>query len=159
MQGLKSSRSRIPNFFDVAWPINEPVLQSGSFIGFFHDFYHMSVKRPYQKAPSFEFIRVLINPKGVTSRRSMPKCLVTCSSVSTHDILFEALISIRVKQGLSRSSTPHWSPLHELMNCISAVYQVMFHQLRDWIHQRRFLLENMARKRSCRWLIGSLTSL
>ena len=106
----------------------------------------MSVKRPYQKCPKFDFIRVLINPKGVTSRRSMPRCLIVCSSASTHEKLFEALLSIRVKEVITRSSIPHWSPMHELLNCISAAYQVMFQQLLDFINRRFSLLQDMVRK-------------
>lgn len=150
------SGSGIPNFFDVAWPTDEPILQSGGFFGFFHDFYHMTVKRPYQKAPTFEFIRILINPKGVTSRRSMPKCLIVCSSVTTHDLLYHALISIRIKQGRAVSLLPNWTPLHELMNCISAVYQVMFQEIQSFVTQRFSLLQDMVRKRSCRCFVGAL---
>lgn len=147
---MKSHRSSIPNFFDVAWPNKETLIQSGSFIGSFHDFYHMSVKGPYQKAPTFEFIRVMINPKGVTSSRSIPKCLIICSSVSAIDVLYEALISIRIKQGRAWPSLPNWSPLHELMNCISAVYQVMFNHLSYFIKRRFPLLQDMVRKILCR---------
>ena len=135
---------RFPRFFDVAWPNESPVVHSRGLVGFFHDFYHMTVRRPYQNAPNFNFIRVLINPEGTSSKLSLPKCLIVCSSSSTQEILFQALLSVRVKQGVRDWSPPQsWNPLHEVMDCISITYQVMFQQTQLFVESRLLLLQKM----------------
>ena len=104
----------------------------------------MTVRRPYQNAPNFNFIRVLIKPKGITSKLSLPKCLVVRSSSSTQELYFRALLSVRVKQGVRDWSLPHsWNPLHELMNCISITYQIMFQQTQLFVESRLLLLQKM----------------
>ena len=128
----------------MAWPNEHPVIQSRGLAGFFHDFYHITVRRPYQRAPNFNFIRILINPEGITSKLSLPKCLIVCSSSSTQEIFFQALLSVRVKQGVRDWSLPQsWNPLHELMDCISTTYQVMFQQTQLFIESRILLLQKI----------------
>lgn len=136
----------IPRFFEVSWPIESPVPQSGGLTGFFHDFYHMTVRRPYQSGPKFDFIRVLVNPEGVKSKLSRPKCLIVCSSRIPQEKLFQALLSVRAKQAVRMWSPPHsWIPLHELMDCISIIYQVMFQETQSFIETRLLLIQEMVR--------------
>lgn len=127
------------------WPVDDAVIQPGGLTGFFHDFYHMSVKRPYQEAPEFEFIRILVNPEGVTSKLSQPKCLITCSSCHYVQIpLINALVQARAKQA-SRESPflQSWTPLHDLMDCISVIYQVSFKMLQQFVQSRLGALQAM----------------
>ena len=124
--------------------MENPTAQSDGLTGFFHDFYHMSVRRPYQSSPKFYFIRVLISPDGLTSKLSQPKCLVICSSKFPQETLFQAILSVRAKQAVKMWSPPHnWTPLHELMDCISITYQVMFQQTQQFIESRLLLLQKM----------------
>ena len=141
-------KARIRRSFEVSWPIESPVAQSGGLTGFFHDFYHISVRRAYQSGPKFDFIRVLVNPEGVTSKLSQPKCLIVCSSRNPQARLFQALLSVRVKQAFWMWSPLHrWIPLHELMDCISFIYQVMFQETQLFIETRLPLLQKMVRQR------------
>lgn len=128
--------------------MESPVAIMGGLTGFFHDFYHMTVRRPYQNSPEFNFIRVLVNPEGVTSKLSQPKCLIVCSSSSSQETLFQAILSVRVKQGVRLwPPPPHsWTPLHELMDCISITYQVMFQATQLFIERRLVLLTEMVRQ-------------
>lgn len=103
----------------------------------------MSVQRPYTKPPQFHFIRTSINPQGVPSKLSNLKCLVVCSSGIIQEKLLEALLSVRVKQDI-RTWSPHaWSPLHELMDCVSVVYQIMFQEMQEFLETRLALLLKM----------------
>ncbi|KAL9004815.1 MAG: hypothetical protein Q9188_002380 [Gyalolechia gomerana] len=127
---LPSQRAKLnsPLFSEVMWPVDDAVIQPGGLTGFFHDFYNMSVQRPYQEAPEFEFIRILVNPEGVTSKLSQPKCLIT--------------LHVRAKQASRESPFLHsWTPLHELMDCISVIYQTMFHgRVHPWRSKFQYLL-------------------
>lgn len=143
-------KSRIPRFFEVAWPIDSPVAQSGGLTGFFHDFYHMTVQRPHQTGPKFDFIKALVNPNGVTSKLSQPKCLIVCSSRYYQERLFQALLNVRMKQNVRIRSPPHsWTPLHELMDCISIIYQLMLQEMQVFIENRLLLLQKMVRQLPC----------
>ena len=127
----------------MAWPKEEPLLQSGGFLGFFHDFYQMTVKRPYQRPPEFDFIRVLVNPEGTKSKPSMPRCLAICSSAVAQDMFVQALLCSWTKEDRREWPSHRWTPLHELMNCISVIYQVMFLELQLFIDSRLQLLQKM----------------
>ena len=127
----------------VAWPHRQPVLRSGGLVGFFSDFYYMSVQRPYTKPPMFDFIRILINPQGIPSKLSNLKCLAVCSTLDVQEKFLGALLSVRVKQD-ARIWSPHtWSPLHELMDCVSVVYQIMFEEMQRFLETRLALLLKM----------------
>ena len=135
--GTRLTKARIPHF-DVVWPVDDPTVQSNGLTGFFHDFYHITVQRPYQNAPEFDFIRVLVNSKGITSKLSQPKCLIVCSSRSCQENFFQALLWVRVKKCVR---VPHsWTPLHRLMDCLSVIYQVMFQQMQVFVEDRLLLL-------------------
>ena len=134
---------QIPEFFVAAWPHLRPVIHSGGLLGFLSDFYHMSVQRPYTKPPEFHFIRILINPQGIPSKLSNLKCLVVCSFAEIQETFLNALLSVRVKQD-ARTWSPHtWSPLHELMDCVSVVYQIMFQEMQEFLETRLALLLKM----------------
>ena len=129
--------------FIVAWPHDDHVIRSSGLVGFLSDFYHMSVRRPYLEPPKLHFIRTLINPQGVPSKLSNLKCLVVCSSFSTQDTFLKALLSVRVKQD-ARTWSPHpWSALHELMDCVSVLYQIMFREMQKFLETRLDLLLKM----------------
>ena len=138
MNGLQ-----IPEAFVVAWPYDHTVIHSGGLVGFLSDFYNMSVQRPYTKPPRFDFIRILINPQGIPSKLSNLKCLAVCSTRDVQDKFLAALLSVRVKQDV-RIWSPHtWSPLHELMDCVSVVYQIMFQEMQRFLETRLALLLKM----------------
>ena len=134
---------QIPELFVVAWPPYSPIIRSSGLIGFLSDFYHMSVRRPYIKPPKFQFIRTSINPRGIPSKLSNLKCLVICSSNYVQEMLSTALLSVRVRQD-ARTWSPHiWSPLHELMDCVSVIYQIMFQEMQKFLESRLDLLTKM----------------
>ena len=109
----------------------------------------MSVQRPYLKPPEFHFIRISINPKGLPSKLSNMKCLIVCSSQMIQQNLFVALLSVRLKQDV-RTWSPHtWSPIHELMDCVSIVYQIMFQEMQEFVETRLALLSKMVSKNWC----------
>ena len=126
LRGSRSSGVRIPQYFDAAWPKNEPIILSGGFLGFFHDCYHMTVRRPYQRPPEFDSIQVLVNPEGTESKLSLQRCLAICSSVNAQEEFFKALLCVRIEEDRQEWPPGRWTPLYELMNCISVAYQVMF---------------------------------
>ena len=135
--------ARTLHFFDVMWPTKEVMIQSGGLAGFFHDFFHMSVRRPYQRAPEFEFIRVLINLEGTSSKLSIPKCLIVCSSSAIQDKLGQGIFHVRSSQSSRALTIQSWNPLYELMDCISVIYQIMFIELQTFIESRLLLLQKM----------------
>ena len=147
-KGSRSSKVCVPQYFEVAWPGEEPVIQSGGFLGFFHDFYHITTKRPYQRPPKFDFIRILVNPQGAPSKPSLPRCLAICSSVSAGETFFNALLRIRIKEDGRDWSRQKWMPLHEMMNSISVTYQIMFQKIQIFIESRIQLLQKMVRPRN-----------
>ena len=103
----------------------------------------MSVQRPYQQPPGFEFIKVLVNPDGVLSNSSQPKCLIICSSyLRVQQPLHDALLRVRAKQVVRDSSSLNsWSPLHDLLDCISVVYQMMFQNMENFVRERLLILQ------------------
>ena len=106
----------------------------------------MTVRRPYQSPPNFDTIRVMVCPDGVSSKVSLPKCLLISNSYATQRLFLRALLSIRVKEDVRDWPSDAWIPMHELMNCISALYQIMFQRIQAFIKHRIKLLQKMVRK-------------
>ena len=134
---------KVPQFFEVKWPTDKQVIRSNGVTDFFRDFYAMSVQRPYQQPPGFHFIKVLVNPICINSNSSQPKCLIVCSSHwLVQNPLHNALLRVRAKQSVrDRSSIGSWSPLHDLMDCISVVYQMMFQNIEIFVRQQLLVLQ------------------
>ncbi|KAL8936861.1 MAG: hypothetical protein Q9211_003982 [Gyalolechia sp. 1 TL-2023] len=144
-QWARSSNRRVPRFSEVMWPVDDAVVEPGGITGFFRDFYNMSVRRPYRNAPEFEYIRIMVNPEGITSKASQPKCLIFCSTLSPwHNPLLKALVHVRAKQGSRGLPFLHnWTPLHDLMDCISVIYQQCFARLQGFVQSRLKVLRDM----------------
>lgn len=147
------NKPQVPQFFEVKWPTNNQEIRSSGVTDFFRTFYTMSVQRPYQQPPGFEFIKVLVNPNLIDSELSYPKCLIVCSShEKVQKPLHHALLRVRAKQSVRDwSSIGSWSPLHALMDCISVVYQIMFRDMEIFVRQRLLVLQAIVGQCS-RWL-------
>lgn len=58
--------------------------------------------------------------------------------------MFRALMNIRAKQGgRDPMFLDSWTPLHDLMDCISITYQVAFENLQTFIRSRSEVLQAM----------------
>ena len=143
MAGKSLPSLRVPQYCDAVWPSHSHTVTTGGLLNFFRDFYHMTVKRPYQRKPRFSYIRMLINPAAMTSSQSMTRLLIICSAYSVQREFLQALLSLRKRRCIQDWPTGIWSPVHDLMDCISIVYQIMLHRLQLFAETRLLLLQDL----------------